>query len=191
MRIGFMGTHSTGKTATAEKLATYGDFVFVPSSARRVAASGGKVNRQADRESQILTTLARAVDLEKAYQDSPGKIILSDRTPLDSLAYTKYQADYIWDSDDLSDFYWTYSSKFVYQAMRSFDRLFFFSAASLSLIEDGLREKDDLYRQQIEKILADLIVDDEWIASKVVVVPAGTIEWRADYIYGKIVSGDN
>lgn len=187
MKVGFVGTHSTGKTATAEALQTNDNVVFVPSSARKVYASKGKLNRDADRESQILTTLARSVDVERAWAENPDKIVVSDRTPLDSLAYTKYQMDHVWPDHELDEFYWTYSEKFVKSSMEKFDLLFFFHSSSIPLIGDGVRELDDNYRIAIETMLIDMITSDPNIARKIVVAPAGTIEQRANFIYDRIV----
>lgn len=187
MRIGFIGSHSTGKTSVAEMIKkdvfVGKDFIFVPSSARKVAASGLYVNRAADRESQVLTTLARVVDEQRAYEENPDKHILSDRTPLDSLAYTRYQIEKVWPDDPSMPFFWDYNRKFVEQAMSHYDILFYFPVGAFALTRDGLREDDEKYRSDIDDIMLDLM---SAMNVNAIDVPDGPVSHRARFVYEKI-----
>lgn len=182
MRIGFIGSHSTGKTSVAKYITELDTrWTFVPSTARKVAAAGLGVNRQADHMSQILTTLSRFVDESRAFEISGWS--MSDRTPLDSLAYTKYQIENVWTGDDLNDFYWDYSKKFVAETMKHYDVVFYFPVDAFAMTMDGLREDDEKYRLDIDGIIVELIND---LGVKVLTVPNGTIEERSLYVLENI-----
>jgi predicted ATPase len=182
MRVGFIGSHSTGKTSVAKYITELDPkWTFVPSTARKVAAAGLGVNRQADHMSQILTTLSRFVDESRAHELNPDS--MSDRTPLDSLAYTKYQIDNVWIGNDLNDFYWDYSKKFVIEAMKNYDLVFYFPVDAFAMTSDGLREEDERYRSDIDGIIVELIRD---LGIKVLSVPNGTIEERSLYVLENI-----
>jgi predicted ATPase len=182
MRVGFTGSHSTGKTSVARLVAEQNPFwAFVPSTARKVADAGLGVNREADHMSQVLTTLSRFVDESRAHEEGWG-FTVSDRTPLDSLAYTKYQIDNVWIGNELNSFYWDYSKKFVIEAMKVYDRVFYFPVGSFALTLDGLRENDEKYRSDIDAIIKELIVE---LAIPVSIVPDGSVEERTRFVLEK------
>lgn len=182
MRLGFTGSHSTGKTSVAELFADQNRFyTFVPSTARKVAAAGLGVNRQADHLSQVITTISRFVDESRAHEEGYGYTV-SDRTPLDSLAYTLYQIKNVWGESDFNDFYWDYSKKFVMETMRSYDKIFYYPVGAFALTQDGLRENDEKYRSDIDAIIKELLIELDIPAC---VMPDGTVQERADFVLRK------
>jgi predicted ATPase len=181
MRIGFTGSHSTGKTSVAKTIADENPFwAFVPSTARKVADAGLGVNREADHLSQMITTLSRFVDESRAHEGGFGYTV-SDRTPLDSLAYTRYQMDNVWTGNELNDFYWDYSKKFVIEAMKVYDHVFYFPVGAFALTLDGLRENDESYRSDIDAIIRALLIE---LNIDAIIVPDGTVEERTDFVMG-------
>lgn len=155
MRIGFTGSQGTGKTCVAKRYAEEKGIYFVPSSARRVAAAGFKVNEQADELSQLLTTVLRITDEEKAQRLYPATI--SDRTPLDSLAYTWYQISHKWVyNEPRTTLYWETTGAIVENHMRKYDKVFYFPV----LWEpkgDGIRNTDRQYQVEIDRIILDFL----------------------------------
>lgn len=183
MRIGFIGSHSTGKTSVALRVNDLmNNVLYVPSASRKVLAAGGKLNREATKESQILTTVARVVDEQSAYESNAGKIILSDRTPLDSLAYTKYSLDNIWGEDE---FYWNYSDKFVRSAMLNYDLVFYFPVGRFAITPDGVRDPDEGYRTAIDEIILELLPNVDLLYPYIDMID-GSVAERADFVIKKI-----
>jgi nicotinamide riboside kinase len=184
MRIGFIGSHSTGKTSVALRLAEeHRNILYVPSASRKVLADGMPLNRQADEVSQILTTLARVVDEQSAYEENADKIILSDRTPLDSLAYTKYQIDAVWGGEH--KFYWDYSEKFVKSAMLNYDLVFYFPVGQFALTPDGVRDTDEYYRERIDEIIEDLLGETELLNPYITMID-GSVAERTEFVKQQI-----
>lgn len=180
MRIGFIGSHSTGKTSVAQLIdSRHDNVIYVPSASRKVLADGMPLNRQADEVSQILTTVARIVDEQIAVEENPDKITLSDRTPLDSLAYTKYQIDRVWGG--AHEFYWNYSEKFVKAAMLKYDLVFYFPVGRFALTPDGVRDLDEAYRTSIDEIVVQLLSTTK-LNNDYVPMIDGSVEERAAFV---------
>lgn len=156
MRIGFLGSHSTGKTSVAEELTRsrlLGDMAFVPSTARKIGAAGYPINQLATPLSQFLVTVSRIVD-EDTIAKGEHKYTVSDRTPLDSLAYTYWQANNVWNMDH-EDPYITYSRELVLEHMHKYDFVFFFPV-TWGLVSDGVRSDDVKYRVEVGGLMKSL-----------------------------------
>lgn len=156
MKIGFTGSQGTGKTTLAKymlKDKAFKDYSFVPSTARIAEAEGFKVNRDADPLSQLLTTVGR-VTAEYAV-DKMGLNTISDRTPLDSLAYTTYQFNNVW-TDFNSKYYWQVSYDLVEKYMSEYDVIFYFPPY-WEPKGDGLRDTDPQYQEDIDVLIATFL----------------------------------
>lgn len=184
MRIGFVGSHRVGKTSVAEYICGNDlvgeDFVFIPGSTRKIQAAGFEVNDAINPVGQILTILARFVDETRAVEENPDKHTITDRTPLCSLAYTKYQIDNVWDASPEVDFYWEYSRKFVQQSMKDYDKLFYFSSGAFEIAD----QRDAQYRFEIDQLIIDMITE---FGIGVEIVPPGSVRDRAKFVYDRIV----
>ena len=150
MRIGFTGAQGTGKTTLLRAIekADLG-FTVVPSTAREAIKAGFSLNRDADPLSQLVTTVSR-VALEDNLYRITGKT-LSDRTPLDSLAYTLYQLTFVWEKRE-SDYYWNISQGLVLEHMHKYDHIFYFPPY-FAPKNDGVRDDDVLYQKTIDGII--------------------------------------
>jgi hypothetical protein len=184
MRIGFIGSHRVGKTSVAEFITRNEligeDFVFIPGSTRKIQAAGFEVNEAMNPVGQILTTLARFVDETRAVEENPDKHTITDRTPLCSLAYTKYQIDNVWEHSPEVDFYWEYSRKFVQQSMKDYDSLFYFSSGAFEIADPV----DAKYRFEIDDLIISMLTE---FGIGVEIVPSGAVRDRAKFVYDRIV----
>lgn len=148
MRIGFTGAQGTGKTTVLKKIqkANTG-LTVVPSTARAAAAAGYAVNRDADPTSQLITTIGRIATEDRLHRETGATV--SDRTPLDSLAYTTYQINHEWSRREKNDYYWEVSRDIVFEHMLKYDVLFYFPVFWAPK-GDGLRDTDVKYQETID-----------------------------------------
>jgi hypothetical protein len=133
MRIGFV-----------ENYIEFSKFIYVPSSARRLE-NKVPLNKAAEPQSQLLVTVARIAD-EERMSEGGRHSLLCDRTPLDSLAYTKYQNENVWartQTEMLSS-----SEMLVRRAMRDYDAVVYFPAY-WAPESDGTRSDDVEYQKMI------------------------------------------
>ena len=173
MIIGFFGSHGTGKTTTAELVAKKVGGTLLASKARQVGESY-PINREASPLSQFLITAGRA-NQALTFSRDPGWWI-ADRTPLDSLAYTTYQADNVW--QETPEIYLEESLRLVENTMRYYTALVYFPP-TFAPEEDGVREGSLNYQQDVDdyiKIYAGML---GLTYSKAI---DGTAEERADEI---------
>jgi len=181
MYIGFIGSHGTGKTTTAEELSSMMDIPFLGSTARTASAYGLEVNQEATMMSQLLVTVSRANQVLGGFD---SKDLITDRTALDSYAYTTYQADYVWPSDSSMRWYIDQSWRLVQNAMKKYDSLFFFPILWAPK-EDGLRKTDLKYQAAIDDRLRMFI--RESTLNNIVVMPPGTPTERAHFIQASVL----
>jgi GTPase SAR1 family protein len=151
MKIGFVGSQGTGKTSLAEELMRreyFKNYVFSPSSSRRLSSRLG-INQSASPFSQLAITVARVADEDRS-SNYGRKDTLSDRTPLDSMAYTRYQRTNVWPEDDVeADICMEVSEGLVRRAMRDFDTIVYFPVYPWGISDDGVRKTDLDYQREI------------------------------------------
>lgn len=147
MRIGFTGAQGTGKTSVLKKVEEKKEFVVVPSTARAALEAGYKVNRDATPLSQLVTTVGR-IGTEDHLHRLHGNTV-SDRTPLDSLAYTTYQFNNIWAEYDKNKYYWAASVDLVTEHMHKYDLIVYFPVYWAPK-DDGVRDPNVEYQEAID-----------------------------------------
>lgn len=144
MRIGFCGSQGTGKTSVADYLRgmdIFEDFHFPPSSARSL--KNVKINKQANALDQILITLDRYTNIIS----QPD--VITDRTPVDSWAYSTYVND-----ADMSGDYFGVVDRFTREAMKAIDILVYFPVL-WTPAHDGVRSMDVVYQQSIDALIIE------------------------------------
>jgi hypothetical protein len=147
MRIGFTGAHGTGKTMTADALRATGkfnDYYFPPSSARLLFGDG--INTDATPLNQILITMDRTNNIAN-YEN-----VITDRTAIDSWAYTEYQMITIWAPDEVPLGYASITNQYVDRAMNDIDLLVYFPPY-WSPRADGIRRTDRKYQRDIDDLI--------------------------------------
>lgn len=179
MKIGFVGTHGTGKTSLAEELMRrdyFNDYTFAPSSSRSLATRLS-TGQSATPFSQLAITVAR-IGEEDVASLFGTRNTLSDRTPLDSLAYTRYQYENVWDqSDEEAKLCLEISVPLVQKAMRDFDAVIYFPDYGWPEENDGVRPQGVTYRREISRYCNEYL---NKFKIKPYVVPNEPVDKRAD-----------
>jgi nicotinamide riboside kinase len=179
MKIGFVGAQGTGKTTLAEELMTreyFNDFVFSPSSSRRLSSRLG-ISQSASPFAQLAITVARVGD-EDASSNYGRQSTLSDRTPLDSLAYTKYQLLNVWGTLDAEgEICLEVSERMVRRVMRDYDAIAYFPNYGWPEVDDGVRPQGAEYQADIARYCQEYLA---LFGIKPYIVANESIDKRAD-----------
>ncbi|AXH67277.1 thymidylate kinase [Streptomyces phage Wofford] len=153
IKIGMTGAHGTGKTSMAQAMTespAFKDFVLVPSSARQIKEYGYPINREATELSQLLVPILRMVDEHEAMTNPQNTLykhgIISDRTLIDSLAYTYYQNEKVWDNGALVE---NVTRRLTEMHMSTYHFVLYFPVY-WDLEADGVRDPDEDYRVKID-----------------------------------------
>lgn len=148
MKIGFIGTHASGKTTLVKAFENDDRFTIVTSLSREAMSYGVALNDDATPFDQLLLSTGRI-----GYSPPNDRVYLLDRTPLDTLSYTLYQHEYSWDQKDPRLEYMMYSlNTMVAWDMRTYDKLFYFPIYwPVVPTADGVRSTDEDYRRYIDR----------------------------------------
>lgn len=183
IKIGMTGAQGTGKTSMAEAMqkVAFRNFALVPSTARQIKAYGYPINREATELSQILVPLLRMIDEAEATANKHNQLykqgIISDRTLVDSLAYTMYQTAHVWEHGEMIE-HITFRLTQMY--MRTYNVLLYFPIYWDS-VDDGVRDSDEAYRREIDlnvKSVLELLDVDYWTVPNV--SPEERSAWLVD-----------
>jgi len=189
IKIGMMGAHGTGKTSMAQAMldGPFSSFSLVPSTARQIKAYGYPINREATELSQILVPLLRMVDEAEAFTNQHNRMykqgLISDRTLVDSLAYTMYQNLHVWESGDLIE---NVTLRLAQMHINTYNVLLYFPIY-WDNVDDGVRDPDEQYRRDIDNNIKTIL---ELLGINYYTVPNVTPEIRADWLVQKIYRAD-
>ena len=136
MKIGLTGTHGTGKTTLVQELRkTFYDYNVYESPARHLTALPlFRTNKDADDISQTVITGACAAHLMM------NENTLADRTLFDYFAYSDYSVN-VKDQEKIE--------RTFKEAVEKYD-LVCYVPIEFEMAEDGVRLKDQEYRQAIQ-----------------------------------------
>lgn len=176
MKIGMAGSHGTGKTTMANAMVAHEQFSnlgLVPSTARQIKAYGYPINREASEISQLLVPVLRILDeYDAAFRPDAG--IISDRTPVDSLAYTMYQNMHVWDNGDLIEHV---AYRLAKMHMDEYDYVLYFPVYWNNVVDD-VRDPDEEYRKEIDRlVLSSLEMLDVNFMTVPNITPEKRVEW--------------
>lgn len=170
MRIGFAGSSGQGKTSTSRALLNRPEFVHytrIGSTARKLKSHG--LNKNASKEGQWLIMANR---IQKELETTGCYV--SDRTPVDSLAYTLYQHERKDWGEEYIDLYRLVAK----EHMEHYDYVFYFPCI-LPVKPNAFREADPEFHKEIDRHIRESL-DDLGVAYST--MPDSTIEERADFI---------
>lgn len=177
IKIGMAGAHGTGKTSMANamlKTEAFSKSILVPSTARQIKEYGYPINREATELSQLLVPLLRMVDEYENEAKAANEALISDRTLVDSLAYTMYQNDHVWESGALIEFV---SRRLTEMHMATYDYVLYFPIY-WDGVQDGVRDPDENYRRTIDSNVLSIL---ELMNIKYLMVPNVSPEQRAEW----------
>lgn len=143
MRIGFTGAQGTGKTTMMEYLKTLDRFkhFYCPPSSARVLKDFG-INDKADPLGQWLITVDRHNNIVSDYE------VITDRTPIDSWAYSMYMKE----SWNVPQAYFDILDEYVRRSMKDIDLLVYFPIY-WDPEPDGVRSLDKSYQNDIDDLI--------------------------------------
>lgn len=183
IKIGMTGAQGTGKTSMAEAMqrVAFRNFALVPSTARQIKEYGYPINRDATELSQLLVPLLRMTDEAEATTDSHNRLykqgIISDRTLIDSLAYTMYQNSHIWEGGDFVE---NITFRLTQMYMPTYNVLLYFPIY-WDNVGDGVRDPDEAYRREIDlnvKTILEALGVEYWTVPNV--SPEERSAWLVD-----------
>jgi nicotinamide riboside kinase len=146
MKIGFCGTQSVGKTTLVKalkELPEFKDYNFATERSKYLNSLGIPLNHKTTIEGQTIFLAERVTELMQ-------EKIITDRTIIDVMAFTKCatHTSYI-DADAFE----TYAKRFLYQ----YDYIFYISPDGLDIEDNGIRETDSKYRNEIDETIQKLL----------------------------------
>lgn len=170
MRIGFAGSSGQGKTSTSRALLNRPEFMHysrVGSTARSLSSFG--LNKAATPNGQWMIMTDRILKELRT-----TGCYVSDRTPIDSLAYTLYQHNRKgWDEDYIKTY-----RLVVENHMKHYDHVFYFPLV-LPVRPNAYREVDPEFHKEIDRHIQNELVSS---GTMYIEMPEGTIEERAEFI---------
>ena len=149
MKIGFIGSQGSGKTTKAYELAAElkkeENDVYVLSEVARSCPF--PINENTTREAQ-LWIMGKQITRE---QSSRGKILISDRTLLDSYSYAMKK----------DEPFFKHAKDFIREYMSTYDFVFYMEPSDEYLVEDGTRSVNTDFRDEIDEIMCNLMDEME------------------------------
>ena len=146
MKIGFTGTMSVGKTTLVkalQEIPDLKDYTFTTERSAYLHSLGIPLNYETTIEGQTVFLAERVSELMH-----PN--IVTDRTIIDVMAFTNKarKVSYI-DGDAFEE----YAKRFIYQ----YDYIFYVSPEGVNMEDNGIRETDLEYRNDIDQEIQKLL----------------------------------
>jgi hypothetical protein len=168
VRIGLTGTSGTGKTTLAKSIAGKYDLQLVTGVARNSpGAKNMLLNESATALNQlsILSTLTAWSEIDNT---------VSDRTPLDALAWTPaclshLQITYVYDS--------------VYHGLKNYDLIIFCPLYNWDKEIDDFRSEDEDFLLEREKFIKDYILTNKSYYNEIITMEDEPVEQRLKKIH--------
>lgn len=150
MKIAIIGTHSTGKTTLAYKLAdvlqAHGYSVSFLNELSRMCPY--PVNEQTTFEAQKWIQANQIIEEQKFQK--PGTILICDRSTLDNFAYMQRQAERCNIDTALH-------KDNAIAHMDSYELVFKTTMLEIPAVNDGFRSVDDSFREEIDRRISHLL----------------------------------
>ena len=177
MRIGLTGSMSVGKTSLVnelKKLTEFKDYKFATERSKYLNSLGIPLNTDSTLNGQTMFLAERAVELI-------NENIITDRTVIDVMAFTNLakSINYV----DKNNFY-EYARNFINQ----YDYIFYIPTTGLRIEDNGIRETNPEYREDIDKSI-QLIISQNKHRIKNLHTIKGDIPQRIEQIL-KVISNE-
>jgi len=174
MRIGFTGTMSVGKTTLVKALKEtpeFRNYTFATERSAYLNSLGIPLNYKTTIEGQTIFLAERVTELMQ-------ENIIADRTILDVMAFTNKacKINYL-DAEGFE----AYASRFL----QKYDYIFYIPPEGVGMEDNGIRETDLEYRQQIDEEIKKLILKHNKSTHKWFTI-SGTTKERIEQIMGLI-----
>ena len=146
MKIGFCGTMSVGKTTLVNALKNipeFKDYHFATERSKYLNSLGIPLNTDSTLKGQNIFLAERCAELM-------NEDLITDRTVVDVMAFTKLakSISYI-DGDAFEE----YAKRFI----REYDYIFYISPEGIAIEDNGVRETDEKYRNEIDLTIRQLL----------------------------------
>jgi len=146
MKIGFCGTMSVGKTTLVNALKNvpeFKDYTFTTERSKYLNSLGIPLNTDSTLKGQNIFLAERCTELMQ-------ENIITDRTVIDVIAFTRLakSISYI-DGDAFEE----YAKRFI----REYDHIFYVSPEGTIIEDNGVRETDQEYRDEIDQTIKLLL----------------------------------
>ena len=146
MKIGFCGTMSVGKTTLVNALKNvpeFKDYHFATERSKYLNSLGIPLNTDSTLKGQNIFLAERCAELM-------NENLITDRTIVDVMAFTKLakSISYI-DGDAFEE----YAKRFI----REYDYIFYISPEGIPIEDNGVRETDEKYRNEIDLTIRQLL----------------------------------
>ena len=146
MKIGFCGTMSVGKTTlvnTLKNIPEFKDYHFATERSKYLNSLGIPLNTDSTLKGQNIFLAERCAELM-------NENLITDRTIVDVMAFTKLakSISYI-DGDAFEE----YAKRFI----REYDYIFYISPEGIAIEDNGVRETDEKYRNEIDLTIRQLL----------------------------------
>lgn len=150
--IAFSGTHGTGKSTQAYALATQlklagKNVILLDELARECPLA---INKEASSDSHwwiLCAQIKRELELKNKYE-----YIICDRTVIDTLAYARVLGMYI--GEEL----------FITYAKNAYDKILYLDHNAYNYqIDDGIRDMDAIFREEVAEALMNLVWNTDHI----------------------------
>ena len=146
MKIGFTGTMSVGKTTLVkalQEIPDLKDYTFTTERSAYLHSLGIPLNYDTTIEGQTVFLAERVSELMQ-----PN--IVTDRTIIDVMAFTNLAKKISYIDGDAFE---TYAKRFIYQ----YDYIFYVSPEGVDVEDNGVRETNLEYRNNIDKEIKKLL----------------------------------
>ena len=146
MKIGFCGTMSVGKTTLVNALKNvpeFKDYHFATERSKYLNSLGIPLNTDSTLKGQNIFLAERCAELM-------NEDLITNRTVVDVMAFTKLakSISYI-DGDAFEE----YAKRFI----REYDYIFYISPEGIAIEDNGVRETDEKYRNEIDLTIRQLL----------------------------------
>ena len=146
MKIGFCGTISVGKTTLVnalKELPEFADYHFATERSKYLRDLGIPLNTDSTLKGQLIFLAERASELLH-------KNIITDRTVIDVMAFAQCAKSI--GAVDKGAFN-NYAAPFIWE----YDYVFYVSPIGVKIEDNGVRETDELYRNEIDLNIRQLL----------------------------------